>query len=202
MVSNMTKIQTVQRLWVKCQQCDLSAGRTNVAFFRGNPDAKLGIVGEAPGLSDVVSPDPFIGGAGEMLDLLCDRAGVEPWDTLVLNLVACRPPGDRKPNAVEIEVCRTRFASTIVGFRPRALLLLGARALTAVAGDLSLRECRGMVVKTNIPWRGGAIEIDAVPTLHPAYVLQAHNEALERIVIQDIRLAFELSQGGSYLEGD
>lgn len=202
MVSAADKLKRIEALWWRCKGCALSNSRKCVVFTRGNPESTLGIIGEAPGELEDRSGVPFIGRAGDILDRMCDRAGVEPWDALIFNAVGCRPPMNEKPSFKQILACRPRLASIIAAFRPRALLLLGATALSAVTAYSRVSDWRGKQIKAGVPWRGGLIELDAIVTYHPVFVARAPDDKLERMVIDDIRKARELSSTGSWVERD
>lgn len=200
MASPTEKLRRIEALWGRCRACALSRGRQRVVFTRGNPEAPLAIIGEAPGAEEDRQGEPFVGRAGELLDSLCERAGIEPWDCLIYNALGCRPPANRRPGFREIETCRPRLASLIMATRPRAILLLGATALISVTPYSRITQWRGKSIKASIPWRDSIIEIDAVGTFHPAYLLRDNSEELERIMIDDIRKARELSSDGSWVE--
>ena len=89
-----------------CAKCALCTARTEVVFDRGNPDARLMFVGEAPGESEDLSGQAFVGRAGEELDKLIAAAGIKPDAFLIVNVLKCRPPGNRDPQPDEIASCR------------------------------------------------------------------------------------------------
>lgn len=202
MVAAVDKLRAIEELWGACTACAISRSRTQVVFTRGDPRATLGIVGEAPGVAEDTGGVPFIGRSGELLDSLCERAGFNSDSALLFNVVGCRPEYNRKPTYDEIASCRMRTASIVASFRPRALLLLGATALMAVTTYSRIGQWRGKQIKAAFPWRSSIIEIDAVATYHPAYLLRAADETLERLVINDIRKAYELASSGSWLESE
>ena len=80
-----------------CTKCALAAGRTQVVFGSGNPDADLMFVGEAPGFHEDQQGVPFVGQAGKLLDRLLEGIGLTRADVFVANVLKCRPPGNRDP---------------------------------------------------------------------------------------------------------
>lgn len=113
-----------------CARCGLSAGRTHIVVDRGNPAAKVLIVGEAPGQNEDLEGKAFIGRAGKLLDSLLREAGIEPeTDVLIANVVKCRPPNNRPPTPQEAEACLPFLKKQIDLVRPRFMVLLGATAL-------------------------------------------------------------------------
>src|SRR5690348_13401453 len=89
-----------------CAKCELHKTRKNTVFSRGNPQAKLMIVGEAPGADEDEQGFPFVGKAGQLLDkaLLDLQVDIEN-DIYVCNILKCRPPGNRKPTDDESNTC-------------------------------------------------------------------------------------------------
>ncbi|HAB29411.1 MAG TPA: uracil-DNA glycosylase, partial [Gemmatimonadetes bacterium] len=89
-----------------CQRCRLAKGRTRVVFSDGNPQARLMVVGEAPGANEDRTGLPFVGQAGKFLDLLLASVDLSRKDSVyICNVLKCRPPGNRDPMADEIEHC-------------------------------------------------------------------------------------------------
>lgn len=113
-----------------CAACpELCRDRTNIVVDRGNPSASLLVVGEAPGATEDQEGRAFVGRAGKMLDKLFAAVG---WDSnrdvLIVNVVKCRPPGNRPPTEGEAANCRPYLDWQISTVKPRAILLLGATA--------------------------------------------------------------------------
>ena len=88
-----------------CHKCPLADGRTHTVFGEGNPDARVMIVGEAPGKNEDLQGRPFVGAAGKLLDELLAVAGLKREDVFIANVLKCRPPGNRDPRPEEIELC-------------------------------------------------------------------------------------------------
>src|SRR3990172_2182019 len=88
-----------------CTKCALANGRTHVVFGSGNPDAELMFVGEAPGFHEDQQGLPFVGQAGKLLDRLLEGIGLTRGDVMVVNVLKCRPPGNRDPMPEEIAAC-------------------------------------------------------------------------------------------------
>lgn len=174
--------------WKSCADCDLSIGRTNVVFYRGNPDAKIIVMGEAPGRDEDEQGKPFVGKAGKALDSLLISSRLDPVkDVFIMNVVGCRPPNNRPPKREEISSCSSRTNYMIDLISPNVILLLGATA-AKFADVLSIS-----------PWRGQPIEIErsglkkvyrAVVTYHPSFYLrQGKSKEVERKILSDIKIA-------------
>ena len=89
-----------------CRRCGLAAGRQQVVISRGDPTARLMVIGEGPGAQEDASGRPFVGRAGQLLDQMLASVGLDSErDAYVCNVVKCRPPDNRKPTAKEMAAC-------------------------------------------------------------------------------------------------
>ena len=88
-----------------CRKCPLADGRTQTVFGVGNPQARVLIVGEAPGKNEDLQGEPFVGAAGKYLNELLAIAGLAREDVFIANVLKCRPPSNRDPRPEEIELC-------------------------------------------------------------------------------------------------
>lgn len=145
-------------------------GAKRAVFARGNPQAPLMIIGEAPGADEDAQGQPFVGRAGKLLDRMLAAAGLQ-GRVFITNTVYWRPPGNRTPSPAEQMACAPFLERAIALVRPRVLLLAGGAAAKSVLkreeGILSLRG-------RWFEWRSqdGAMELPALPTLHPAFLLR------------------------------
>lgn len=113
-----------------CRRCALAEGRTHIVVDRGNPDAPILAVGEAPGAFEDASGRAFVGRAGRTLDSLFAHAGLSTErDVLIVNVVKCRPPKNRAPTKVEAAACRPLLDRQLALSPARIVALLGATAL-------------------------------------------------------------------------
>ena len=104
-LSKPEKIEALGRLEEqikKCTKCGLNNNRTNVVFGVGNPDADLMFVGEVPGFYEDKQGEPFVGKAGQLLTKIIESIGMKRGDIYIANILKCRPPDNRNPNANEI----------------------------------------------------------------------------------------------------
>jgi len=104
-VELLDSLQAYATATAACTRCRLAEGRTQVVFGAGNPHAELMFVGEAPGFHEDKQGVPFVGQAGKLLDTLLAGVGLERDDVYIANVLKCRPPGNRDPQADEIESC-------------------------------------------------------------------------------------------------
>ncbi|MGH7197336.1 MAG: uracil-DNA glycosylase, partial [Candidatus Omnitrophota bacterium] len=113
-----------------CLKCALSRSRTHIVVDRGDPKAKVVIIGEAPGENEDREGKAFVGRAGRLLDAMMKEAGFDTdRQSLIINIVKCRPPENRKPAAEEAEACSPFLKKQLELVKPEAILLLGATAL-------------------------------------------------------------------------
>ncbi|MFI4974206.1 MAG: uracil-DNA glycosylase [Caulobacterales bacterium] len=145
-------------------------GASQAVFSRGAPDAPVMVIGEAPGAEEDVQGAPFVGRAGKLLDRMLGAAGLSDR-VFITNTVFWRPPGNRNPSPAEQLVCAPFLERAIQLVRPSLLLLAGGASAKSVLqrpeGILSLRG-------RWFEWRSsdGSLEIPALPTLHPAFLLR------------------------------
>lgn len=177
-----------------CHRCELSAGRSRLVHWRGNPRARLFIIGEAPGAREDASGLPFVGPAGRKLDEALRTAGLDPAeDVFIANTVACRPPGNRQPEREEIRACSPRLLGMLGIIRPRVALLLGAVA-AKLAGITSLKQWRGTKTEWDLTLPdGSAMELPVICSWHPAHVLRADGPEPSAELAADIRTAWSLA---------
>ena len=104
-----------------CTLCPLAAGRTQVVFGVGDPDAELLFVGEGPGREEDLAGEPFVGRSGKLLDrLMAEEMDLTRDRCYIANVVKCRPPNNRDPAPGEIAACRPYLEEQISRDRRRA----------------------------------------------------------------------------------
>ena len=160
-----------------CRRCSLGASRLRVVVSRGNPAARLMVIGEGPGAQEDEQGQPFVGRSGQLLDRMLESVGIDSnRDAYVCNIVKCRPPENRKPTGLEMAACRPWLERQIALVDPPVILLAGA---TAVEGLLGIK---GGITKLRGQWRrgeGGSLEGRwLMPIFHPSYLLR--NASKER----------------------
>ncbi len=153
--------------------CALRDTATQLVFADGAEDARLIVVGEAPGAEEDRAGRPFIGPAGQLLDRMMASIGLDRTKIRIINTVPWRPPGNRTPSDAEIAICLPFLHRHIALIRPRILLTLGAvatKALLPEAGAQGIRRLRGTLRETNIA--GLESPLACLPSYHPAYLLR------------------------------
>ena len=109
----------------ECRKCPLCEGRTQTVFGVGNPEARVLIIGEAPGKNEDLQGEPFVGAAGKYLNELLAIAGLRREDVFIANVLKCRPPGNRDPRPEEIETCTPYLREQTRTINPEFIVTLG-----------------------------------------------------------------------------
>jgi uracil-DNA glycosylase len=113
-----------------CRLCPLHEGRNNIVVDRGNPQARVMVIGEAPGENEDLQARAFVGRAGQLFDKIMLSIGINTnRDLLIANVAKCRPPENRAPKKEEAAACKPYLLRQIELVRPAVILLLGATAL-------------------------------------------------------------------------
>jgi len=155
-----------------CTRCRLHAGRKNIVFGVGNPDAEIMFVGEGPGADEDIQGEPFVGRAGQLLNNMISAMGLKREDVYIANVVKCRPPGNRTPERDECEICSPFLLRQIQAIRPRMIVALGAvAAKTLLAMNDTMANLRGRVYD--------CLGTKLVVTYHPAYLLRDPRQKAE-----------------------
>lgn len=156
----------------ECIRCGLSQARRHIVFGVGPEDARVMLIGEAPGEKEDERGEPFVGPAGQLLDKMLAAMGLRRAEVYITNLVKCRPPHNRDPRPEEAAACRPFLEGQIAAIAPRAILALGRPAAQALlATDAPISALRGR-------WHdlGG---IPLLPTFHPAFLLRSAERKAE-----------------------
>jgi uracil-DNA glycosylase len=171
-----------------CTRCRLADTRTQVVFSDGAVDARLVVVGEAPGANEDATGLPFVGAAGKFLDLLLRTVDLSRQDSVyICNVLKCRPPGNRNPLPDEIEACSPYLKKQLELIRPEALLAVGSFAAQLLTGreGVALGKLRGEVHS----YEG----VPLICTYHPAALLR--NPKWTRAFWDDLQLLRNIMDG-------
>ena len=186
--------QALREAVADCQRCRLAETRQNVVFGRGRPDqARWLLIGEAPGAEEDRQGEAFVGQAGRLLDAMLQAAGIDPdADVFIANVLKCRPPGNRNPEADEVARCQGFLHEQIRLSRPDCILLLGRFAAQSVLqSELPIGRLRNRLHHITLDGR----RIPVVVTYHPAYLLR--NQADKRKSWEDLCLALSAIEEGT-----
>jgi uracil-DNA glycosylase len=171
-----------------CTRCSLGASRTQTVFARGNPEAALCFVGEAPGAEEDAQGLPFVGRAGQLLDQMIGAMGLTPArDAYICNILKCRPPGNRRPEPEEIATCIPYLHEQLALVRPHVIVALGnTAAATLLDTKVGISKIRG-------EWKLYRGHTLVLPTYHPSYLLRPSPQQIEakRQAWQDLQLVMK-----------
>ncbi len=148
----------------------LADAGTNIVISRGNPNAKILIIGEAPGPQENIQGVPFVGRAGQMLEKILQSVKLDSEkDVYISNSVFRMPPGDpgktfRKPTDSEIEYYRPFVFEIIRLINPWIMLLTGNVACYSILGKVGITKLRGQWTQSDGRW--------IMPIFHPSYLLR------------------------------
>ena len=190
----MEELKVIQADIGDCTRCRLHAGRKNIVFGSGNPNAKVVFIGEGPGEKEDIQGLPFVGRAGqkltEMINGTCKALGLQirREDVYICNIVKCRPPKNRPPKPDEMAICGQFVARQVEAIAPAAICVLGATAAKALLRPVvGITKLRGHWQT----WRG----IPVMPTYHPSFVLRRYTKQVRMEVFDDLKKVFQRAYG-------
>jgi DNA polymerase len=174
-----TTLEEVRAHLGECTRCKLHQGRNTIVFGVGNPKADLVFVGEGPGAEEDAQGIPFVGRAGQLLTRIIEAIQLRREDVYICNIIKCRPPGNRNPEADEIAACEPFLKAQLAAIRPKLICCLGTFAAQTL---LRTREPISRLRGRFHTYEG----IPLLPTFHPAYLLRNPHE--KRTVWEDMKL--------------
>lgn len=177
--SREKKFKNLKALVDECRKCDLHKSRTNPVFGSGTIESKLMFVGEAPGYQEDQQGIPFVGQAGKLLEQLLGRIGKSREEVFIANVLKCRPPDNRDPQASEIELCRGYLEEQIDTIQPAVICTLGNFATKLLTGKSDgISRVHGVPQQIRI----GQTDTTIYPVFHPAAALYTPSnlKSLER----------------------
>ncbi len=178
------ELALIQQEVAGCTLCgELVENRTQTVFGVGNPQARLCFFGEAPGADEDRQGEPFVGRAGKLLnDIIIKGMGLTRDEIYILNVLKCRPPGNRNPASDEVTNCRHFFERQLEVIQPEFICCLGTiAAQTLLETTTPVGKLRGQIHD----YKG----ISVVVTYHPAYLLR--NPPAKKETWKDIRILLD-----------
>lgn len=177
----------VRAVMGECTRCPLHQGRRNIVFGKGAEKADLMFIGEGPGAEEDKQGLPFVGRAGQLLDRMLAAVGLKTSQVYITNIVKCRPPGNRDPQAIEVAACRPFLEEQVRAVGPKIICTLGKPAAGALLGNQApISALRGNWHKFN--------DVPVLPMFHPAFLLRQPER--KGIAYQDLKtLVKALGQG-------
>jgi uracil-DNA glycosylase len=188
-------LEILQREVAHCMRCaPLASTRTQTVFGVGSSQARLCLVGEAPGADEDRQGEPFVGAAGQLLNKILAACGLKREEVYILNTLKCRPPENRTPQPEEMANCRTFFERQLEIIQPEFICCLGATAARAV---LRTTQPLGRLRGRFHDYRG----IRVMVTYHPAYLLRTPDKKREtwedmKMLLREMGLELPSTGGG------
>jgi uracil-DNA glycosylase family 4 len=174
--------EPLRELVAACTRCELHATRTQTVFGAGSHQARWMFIGEAPGADEDRQGEPFVGRAGQLLTSMIRAAGLRREDVYIVNVLKCRPPGNRDPKPAEAVACRGYLERQIELVHPTLIIAVGRiAAQNLLATETPLARLRSRVHAL------GARGWPLIVTYHPAYLLRSPGE--KRKAWQDLLFA-------------
>lgn len=158
-----------------CRMCPLWEGRTQVVFGVGSPEARVLIVGEAPGKNEDLQGEPFVGAAGKYLNELLSYAGLKREDIFIANVLKCRPPSNRNPLPEEIHLCTPYLREQTRIINPEFIVTLGNFSTKFILKtEVGITRLHGTLQQAG--------RFKVFPVFHPAAAIydRSKRESLER----------------------
>ncbi len=168
--TKLKALNELKNVCSQCRACELAKTRTTTVFSDGSPDAKIMLIGEAPGADEDASGIPFVGRAGQLLNEFLQETGIDRQkDLYICNTIKCRPPQNRVPSNEEKLACQAYLIGQISIVRPKIILLCGSTAAqTFIKQEFKISMIRGK-------WLNIFDNIEVMAIFHPSYLLRNHS---------------------------
>jgi DNA polymerase len=190
-VNIINKIQELKKVESKIlneMRCPLKDAAKNLVFGKGNPDASIMFIGEAPGAQEDEQGIPFVGSAGKELDKLLRSIGLTLEDAYIANILKYRPPENRDPAVDEIYRHTPYLVEQIKIIRPKIICTLGNYSTKFILAQFNIPDMKKIAGITQLHGKVNHLSIDdmdfmVIPLYHPAAML--YNPKLRPILGQD-----------------
>ena len=173
-------LDRIRRAVAACERCaELASTRTQTVFGVGNPLARLVFLGEAPGADEDREGEPFVGRTGQLLNKIIEACTLQRQEVYILNILKCRPPGNRTPEPREAANCREFLLRQLEIIQPEYICCLGAvAAQNLLETTTPIGQLRGRFHRFQ--------QIKVIATYHPAYLLR--NPSAKRATWDDMKM--------------
>ena len=165
------KIETLDQLRLTISDFDageISDHARQSVFARGNPEADIMVIGEAPGRDEDIQGKPFVGRSGQLLDRIFASIGLNEDNLYITNVINWRPPGNRNPSPEEIAACLPFIHKHMELVAPKIIVLVGGVSFSALTGKTGIMKNRGQWTTLNV----GDTDTPTLPIYHPAFLLR------------------------------
>ena len=176
----MTKdstLESIHKAIRQCKECPLGMSRIKAVPGEGPANARIVLIGEAPGAQEDETGRPFVGRSGQLLTRLLEDAGISREEVYITSILKCRPPNNRTPKKSEVEVCRPYLEQQIALIDPKVVVLLGGVAISSIIGPWKVTEAHGTFFEGD--------DRMYFMTFHPAAALRFPKNA--DLMLEDLR---------------
>jgi len=185
-LSKMKLLDAVSAEVQVCEKCPLSKTRKKAVPGVGSPRGRIMFVGEAPGRSEDLKGEPFVGAAGKFLDVLLSEIGLSREAVFITNVAKCRPPHNRQPYPAEVQACTPYLDRQIRSIRPRVIVTLGNHSTAYMLAKAGLpfdgiTLTHGKFLKVTLL----GLSFTVFSTFHPAAAL--YNGQYKKQLIEDFQ---------------
>jgi uracil-DNA glycosylase family 4 len=169
------EILEIRKQIATCTKCKLYLSRNKIVPGEGPVNCEIMFIGEAPGFHENEQGKPFVGAAGQFLDTLLEKAGLKRENVFITNVVKCRPPANREPEAEELDACRPYLEAQITAIDPKVIVTLGRFSMANFIenGKISFIHGHSRMINGRL----------IVPMYHPAAAL--HQPDLRNVLLED-----------------
>jgi uracil-DNA glycosylase len=183
----LSKVETLRKQIASCKRCPLHRTRTNAVPGEGDVDAKILFIGEAPGQNEDLQGKPFVGRAGAVFDELLRSIKLTREQIYLCNILKCRPPGNRPPQADEIRACVGSLDIQIKTVNPQVIATMGNFATTYIFEKFGLPPAKisavhGKVFSVGTPFGPQKV----VPLFHPA--VATYDASKMPVLLKDMKI--------------
>ncbi|MFA5087401.1 MAG: uracil-DNA glycosylase [Candidatus Omnitrophota bacterium] len=181
------RIGKLRQQVASCLRCPLGQTRINAVLGEGSIDARVMLIGEAPGKNEDMQGRPFVGRAGDILDALLESAQLTREQVYICNILKCRPPNNRNPSNEEILACVGSLDIQLQVINPPIIGTLGNFATAYIFQKFSIplakiSQVHGKIFKVDGPLGPKIV----IPLFHPAVV--TYNGQKMAVLLKDFQV--------------
>lgn len=185
-MSKKKDLEEIRKLVENCKNCNLYKTRNKTVFGEGSLNAKIMLIGEAPGRNEDIQGRPFVGKAGKILDDLLYSIDLKRNNVYITNILICRPPKNRNPLKKEINICKKYLDLQIDIIQPNIIVTMGNFSTSDILNKFDLKVDKISNIHGNIYKIYNKLRnIKIIPLYHPAYAI--YNKNIKNILFNDFK---------------
>ncbi len=185
-MSKKKDLEEIRKLVENCKNCNLYKTRNKTVFGEGSLNAKIMLIGEAPGRNEDIQGRPFVGKAGKILDDLLDFIDLKRNNVYITNILICRPPKNRNPLKKEINICKKYLDLQIDIIQPDIIVPMGNFSISDILNKFDLKVDKISNIHGNIYKIDNKLQnIKIIPLYHPAFAI--YNKNIKNTLFNDFK---------------